>query len=129
MSEKVSADGLSDAIMNILQEYTKDVTEGIKKAEDEVAKECKGNLEQESPVGATGKYKKGWEVTVTADTPLGKHTVIHNKEYRLTHLLENGHATRNGGRTRAFPHIKKNEVKANEDFEKKVREVIEHGGS
>ncbi len=128
MSETISVDGLADAISETLQQYSDAVIGGIKKAEDITAKECKENLEADSPVGATGKYKKGWKVTVTADTPLEKHTVIHNKQAGLTHLLENGHATRNGGRTRAFPHIKPNEEKANEAFEKRVEEVIRNGG-
>lgn len=131
MSETVPVDGLASAIMETLQQYTDDVTAGIAKAEDLTAKECKTNLEADSPVAPTGrhrgKYKKGWKVTVTTNTPLEKHTVIHNKEYRLTHLLENGHATRNGGRTRAFPHIKKNEEIANAAFEKRVEEVLQNG--
>lgn len=127
MSETVPVDGLASAIMETLQQYTDDVTAGIAKAEDLTAKECKANLEADSPDGATHKYKKGWKVTVTTNTPLEKHTVIHNKEYRLTHLLENGHATRNGGRTRAFPHIKKNEEIANSTFEKRVEEVLQNG--
>jgi hypothetical protein len=127
MSETVSVDDLAATIVRNLQEYTDEVTAGIKEAEDVTAKECKENLEADSPVGATGKYKRGWKVTVTADTPLEKHTVIHNKEYRLTHLLEDGHAKRNGGRTRAFPHIKKNEQIANAAFEKRVEEVLRNG--
>lgn len=127
MSESVQPDELAAAIMRNLQEYTDEVSAGVKKAEDETAKECKASLEEDSPVGATGKYKKGWEVTVMANTPFEKHTVIHNKEYRLTHLLENGHAKRNGGRTRAFPHIKLNEEKANAAFEERVEEVLRNG--
>lgn len=127
MSETVNIDGLADAIVRNLQEYTDEVTEGIKKAEDITAKECKENLKVDSPHGKTGKYAKGWRVTVAFESPVEKRTVIHNKEYRLTHLLENGHAKRNGGRTRAFPHIKKNEEKANADFEKRVEEVIQNG--
>lgn len=127
MSETVPVDELAAAIVRNLQEYTDDVTAGIKKAEDVTAKECKENLEADSPDGATHKYKKGWKVTVTSNTPLEKHTVIHNKEYRLTHLLENGHATHNGGRTRKFPHIKKNEEIANAAFEKRAEEVIRNG--
>ena len=127
MSDTVSIDGLADAISDTLQQYSDAVIDGVKKAEDVTAKECRENLEADSPVGATGKYKKGWKVTVTKDTPLEKHTVIHNKEYRLTHLLEDGHATRNGGRTKAEPHIKKNEEKANAAFEKRVEEVLQNG--
>lgn len=127
MSETVSIDGLADAIMKNLQEYTDDVTEGIKKAEDITAKECKENLKEDSPK-KTGKYAKGWKTTVNFENQYEKRTTIHNKEYRLTHLLEDGHATRNGGRTKAFPHIKKNEEKANADFEKRVEEVIRNAG-
>lgn len=127
MSDVIQPDELTAAIMDALQTYTDNVTEGIKNAEDLTAKECKANLEADSPVGATGAYQKGWKVTVTENTPSEKHTVIHNKEYRLTHLLENGHATRDGGRTRAFPHIKKNEEIANAAFEKRVEEVLHNG--
>lgn len=126
MNETVNIDGLADAIMRNLQEYTDEVTEGIKKAEDITSKECVENLKADSPK-KSGKYAKGWKATVTLNTNTEKHTVIHNKEYRLTHLLENGHAKRDGGRTRAFPHIKKNEEKANADFEKRVEEVIQNG--
>ncbi len=127
MSETIPVDGLADAISETLQQYSDDVIDGIKKAEDITAKECKENLAAASPVGATGKYQKGWKVTVTANTPLKKYTVIHNRQAGLTHLLEDGHATRNGGRARAFPHIKPNEEKANSAFETRVEEVIRNG--
>lgn len=131
MNKTVSVDGLATAIAENLQIYTDGVTDGIKEAEDITAMECKKNLEADSPVAPTGKhrgkYKKGWKATITSNTPFSKHAVIHNKEYRLTHLLENGHATRDGGRTTAEPHIKKNEEIANKVFEQRVEEVIKNG--
>lgn len=48
---------------------------------------------------------------------------ISNK-YQLTHLLEFGHAKRNGGRTKSYPHIAQAEQEAVESFEHKVKEII-----
>lgn len=122
----VPVEGLANEIMKNLTEYSQEVTDGIKKAEDETAKECRDNLKQDSPK-KSGFYAGSWRVTVAYERTMEKRTVIHNKEYRLTHLLENGHAKRNGGRTKAYPHIKKNQEKANADFERRVREVLENG--
>lgn len=53
------------------------------------------------------------------------HYIVHNKEhYRLTHLLEKGHAKRSGGRTRAIPHIAPAEEAAKEKFIQDVEAVI-----
>lgn len=128
MSEVVQPEDLAAAISGALEEYSDAVTKEVKEATDEIAKGCKKNLEADSPDGATHKYKKGWQVTVAENTAFSKHVVIHNKAYRLTHLLENGHAKRNGGRTRAFPHIKKNEEAANKELEERAEEAIKNAG-
>ena len=43
-------------------------------------------------------------------------------------LIQYGHATKNGGRTRAFPHIQNVEEEIKNKFEQKVKEVIRNGG-
>lgn len=122
-----SIENLTAELMADLSQYTAEVSEAVKKAVDEVAKECKENIQADSPV-KTGKYKKGWKVKTTFEDNLQKHVTVYNSTYgRLTHLLENGHALKRGGRTRAFPHIKKNEQKSVIELEKKVREAIENG--
>lgn len=51
--------------------------------------------------------------------------IIYNKKYfRLTHILEFGHATRNGGRTKAIPHIRKTEDKYREKFTEELERKI-----
>lgn len=125
---EVKIGDLADAIMQKLREYGDEVIGEVKKAEDVTAKECVENLKTDSPVGATGKYAKGWGVKTAYEDPTEKRVVVHNKVYQLTHLLENGHANRDGGRTKAYPHIKKNEEIANAAFEKRVEEAIQNAG-
>lgn len=75
--------------------------------------------------GARKEYCKGWRLK---KDKLGKnrYTIkVHNKtDYQLTHLLEFGHATRNGGRTKAQPHIRKVEQEYSQKFEQKLRTDI-----
>lgn len=53
---------------------------------------------------------------------------IHNKtNYQLTHLLEFGHATKNGSRTKAQPHIRPIEEEYSEKFEDELKIKITGG--
>ena len=74
----------------------------------------------------TGKYRRSWDVKQEEHRTYVE-TIVHAKtpEYRLTHLLEFGHATANGGRTKAFPHIRTVNDKAVEDAEKKIVRMIQ----
>ena len=93
--------------------------EGLEEAKIEVAKETVKELKSTSPK-KTGGYAKGW-----ARKKVGTAQVVHNStNYQLTHLLENGHANRDGGRTPGRPHIAPAEQKAIDEFEKRVEKVI-----
>ena len=117
----VKPDELVGAIDREFTEYVDMATKDVKKIVRKVADNTKNEISRNAPV-KTGRYKKSWTVTKTKDTSLTTLMTVHSKtRYRLTHLLENGHAKRRGGRTRAFPHIAPAEAKA----EKELMESVE----
>lgn len=92
---------ISSQIAAALADYSEEVNQQLEKAKSVVADETVAYLKTNSPVGNRGKYAKGWRKKRE-----GTGFVVHNAtDYRLTHLLEKGHAKRNGGRTKAEPHI------------------------
>ena len=112
-------DDLAKEIAKALTEYSDEVAEIMEQEKSEVAKEGVKQLKATSPK-RNGSYAKGWRVKKN-----GKGYIIHNaKHYRLTHLLENGHATRNGGRTKAIPHIAKVESNIIERFTKNIEKRL-----
>ena len=52
---------------------------------------------------------------------------VRAPDYRLTHLLVKGHATRNGGRTNANPFLHNAREKVVAEYEQKVQEAISNG--
>lgn len=107
----ITVDNLSDAIVEYITKYSEDVAKMATEEVDKIAKEIKNDLKNNPNIPVkTGGYKKGFYVKKIKDGDV----VIANRKYQLTHLLEHGHATRNGGRTRAFPHWKDAERKAQE---------------
>lgn len=127
MSKTVSIDDMTDVIVQELSQYTSEICEGIKQDAQDVAKTLAANIKADSPKD-TKKYSAGWKVTVAQESATSISAVVHNaKKPGLTHLLENGHAMRGGGRSPAFPHIKKNEEKALEEFPERAEERIQNG--
>lgn len=102
--------------------------EAVNKSVDKVAKETVNELKGSSP-RKSGHYAEGWATKEGKTATRSKSAVVWNeKHYRLTHLLEHGHARVNGGRkVPARPHIGAAEQKAIKSFEDELRRGIEHG--
>lgn len=113
---------LANEINRQLRMYADGVGEKINESAKEIAKEGVKELKQTSPSGSRKKkkYKKSWK-----DKKVNGKYIVHNTEYRLTHLLEKSHATRDGGRTTAQPHIAPVERKMIQKFERAVREAVQ----
>ena len=124
--EKVSVNQLADAITQAVREYTEDVTDSIGKATDETADKILREVKSLAP--GKGRYRAGFAKN-NQSTPNNRRYVVWNKKfYRLVHLLEKGHATRNGGKTRAFPHMAPAERAHVYEYEERVKKIIRNGG-
>ncbi len=123
-TDRVRIDQMAHVIMEGLQEYADLATDDMKAAVKKTGNEAKKDIQANAPV-KTGAYKKSWAVKTTKETSNAMEVVVHStNRYQLAHLLEFGHAKRNGGRTRAFPHIAPAEQRAAELLEKEVEAAL-----
>ena len=105
MSDTISVDQLADAINAALQEYATFAAEDMKKCIAEAGKTIRKEIRSHAP-RESGQYGKSWRVKKMAeDSQTVEYIVYSPKRYFLAHLLEHGHAKRNGGRVSARPHI------------------------
>lgn len=127
--ETIDISAIADTIAKELAGYTQEVADGVKAAVDETAAELLANTKRDAPA-RTRKYRRAMAIKTAYEDNGNKRVVWYVKppHYRLTHLLEYGHAKRSGGRVRAYPHIAKNEQLAEDRLEARIKEVIEHAG-
>lgn len=125
---RIKADDLFEAVFGELEDYASEVTQDMKDAVKETAKKTLREVKNRSPVGHgtpdPGAYKKGWTETTVYESPTVVRINVHNrKHYRLTHLLENGHAIVGGGgrTTQAQPHIAPAEKFAERELQRAVK--------
>lgn len=125
---------LSKAIEEALSRYGTDVYNVLKDAVKEVSDDATEKLQNVSsfaPDGhPSGAYSQSWS---NEEIPTGRLTtkrIVHNIDhYRLSHLLEKGHVSRNGtgrtyGRVPAYPHIAPVNDWANEELPRVVERMI-----
>lgn len=105
MSRTVKIDQLADAVAEKLENYSNLAAEDMKTAVKDAAKLVKEEISAGAPV-MTGKYAKSWSTKVTGESATALEVTVYTpSRYQLAHLLEHGHAKRNGSRTKAIPHI------------------------
>lgn len=126
----IQAAQLTETIMETLNDFKGATLDGVRNAANIAANEALHELHNAHPAGSEkygswDAYNRDWAVKDTTKKPTSVTVTVYNrKHYRLTHLLEKGHALRQGGRTKAFEHIAPAEAQAEKTFMEKVRQSI-----
>ena len=128
MSQKVTVDGIGDAMKQAFKNFGTMTTEDVGVAAKYAAKEALQTLRDTTPYKSrTGKYKRSFtaETAYRDNYSYGMRIGARGPYYRLTHLLEKGHRLRGGsGKTRSYPHIAPAQEAADKAFEEKIKELI-----
>ena len=109
---------MESAVNEILDDYKEDLNKDNDKNVESAGKRAAKLLREQSPK-RTGAYARSWTSKTEgkgSNIQATMATVYNKNHYQLTHLLEFGHANKNGGRTPAYPHIKKVEEQVIEEF-------------
>ena len=130
--KKIAVDQLANEISKTLKDFEGATDEAVQGGVLDTAEEAVKELRAADPpgsgqYGSWKNYNKGWGIKASKS---GKKTeaIVHNKtKYRLTHLLEKGHAKVNGGRTRAFPHIAPVADKSEKWLVENIKKRVENG--
>ena len=131
MAKTIKPEQLSEAIQTELKNYTDDVIKGVKNESKRAMDNLVSCTKATAPVGKRRKhYRDSITSKQTKNTPLQAIYTwfVKGSDYRLSHLLNNGHALRNGGRYVGTSFITKAYNAIEKDYKEAVERVIQNGG-
>ena len=121
---RVDVNDMANEIIKGLEEYALLATVELKEAVAKAGKTVRKEIKENAPTN-TGKYAKSWKVKKESETSNTLRVVVHSKDrYQLAHLLEFGHAKRNGGRVSARVHIAPAEELGEKQLEKDIEKAL-----
>ena len=127
MGRRISIDALADTVMEYLNDYADVSTEGMKKAVRKAGNTVKKEIGANAPKD-TGAYAKSWAVKNTKENSHSLEVTVYSKNrYQLAHLLEHGHAKRNGGRVAGKSHIAPAEETGIRQLEAEIERCLRNG--
>lgn len=126
MAKSIKAEGLAAAIEQQLTIYHEGVVERLDAAGDAAVKKLVKLTKSTAPEGARKSYKRHIAGKLLKRDKRGSTYVWYVKppDHRLTHLLVHGHATRDGGRTKASPFLQNALETVLPEYEKAVKEAV-----
>jgi hypothetical protein len=131
MSSNIRTDQLVRQLSQTLTLYHSDVNAGINQASERAVTQLVDKTKATAPRGnrKSKKFKTSIAWKLLEEKRGGKTYVWYVKppNNRLTHLLVHGHATKNGGRTKADPFLQNALDEVVPEYEKEIEEVLKNG--
>lgn len=129
-NNSINIDQLNDAIRGVLDEYHEDIVNGVKRDTKDAMKDLVKKTKDTAPVGKRSKHyrdsisSKKLHETLTGVVYLW---YVRGSDYRLSHLLNNGHQLRDGGRYPGTNFIGKAVEKIISSYVEKIEETCKNG--
>lgn len=123
---------LDKVLTQDLTAYAKSVTEGIDKAASTAVRDLVRITRDTAPFNARAYHQHYMDLIASKKVEsraTGSTYVWYVKPpgHRLTHLLVDGHETRDGGRTQADPFLENACDRVLPEFERNCKEVLKNG--
>ena len=124
----VGIEGLADVIQDGLFWYSERIHDGLRAEGRRCVKDLVKATKATAPVGNRNRHYRD---DIKSKEFINRRTVrfvwyVDGPNYRLSHLLENGHANRDGGRTPGTHFIEKASEPILEEYVRAVEEVIKN---
>ena len=126
MAKSIKPGDLGAVIGQELTMYHAEVVEKLDAAGDAAVKKLAKITKATAPKGARGSFRRSIASKRLKKDERGSTHVWYVKppDHRLTHLLVHGHATKDGGRTKADPFLKDALDTVLPEYEEAVKEAI-----
>lgn len=126
MSKSIKPNQLGEALAKELTIYHEEVTERVNAKGLEAIKRLVKLTKATAPVGARGSFKRNITFQEEEASRGLKKFIwgVKAPDYRLTHLIVHGHATKDGGRTKGDPFLANALEQVLPDYEKDIEEAV-----
>lgn len=129
MSKTIKPEDLGAAIAEQLTIYHENVIENVNAAGETAVKALVKKTKATAPKGKRGDFRKAITYKEETNAATGDKAFTwgaKSPESRLTHLLVNGHATRDGGRTDPNPFLEDALAEVLPAYENDVKEALKN---
>lgn len=126
----IQIDELNTAIRDALEDYNESIVSGLKKTTKRAMKDLVDTTKATAPVGKRSQHYRDSIAQKTVNESqfgISKLWYVKGSDYRLSHLLNNGHALRDGGRYPGTNFIGNAVDRILPQYLREIEEVIKNG--